>query len=250
MLGLALFVGLSLAFAPAQLVALLIGRGPVQMLAPTGSFWSGGGKLVLIDQKLGDLELGDLVWQFKPGALLRGHLAFAVLLQRSAAQASATQITATIELGPRSLVVSNLNGVIANALLARAASHYDVELQGDLKLTQLNLQTSRDRITAAQGELFWAGGHVNYVLNGQNYAANLGALHGRVGSFVEKRAPDRLVLDVDSVASHAKALRFTLSEAGWGSAAVTRQFMASAGFPWQGNAAPEEFVLEVQEKLF
>ena len=37
---------------------------------------------------------------------------------------------------------------------------------------------------------------------------------------------------------------------GWGSAAVTRQFMTSVGFPWQGNAAPTEFVLEVEEKLF
>ena len=134
---------------------------------------------------------------------------------------------------------------VSNALLARAASHYDVDLQGDVRLREVSLHATRRQIVAAGGELDWPGGHINYVLNSQPYAANVGPLHGRL-----RQRTGRLWLEVTTPATQLDALRFTLSADGWGSAAATRQFMASAGFPWPGNAAPGEFVLEVQEKLF
>lgn len=233
--GLGLFLALVLFMAPAELVAALVARGPLQLNAPAGSLWSGSGGLRADHQ-----ELGALRWQFVPRGLLRGHIALDVQLD-----GPSVHLAGRLEIGVLSWSVADMNGVVGNALLTRAASHYDVALQGDLTLRTFSISATRAGLDQANGTLAWPGGHVAYVLNGQSYAADTGPLRGRVSTW-----GNRLRLDVEAPPMNSRALRFTLGVDGWGSAAVTRQFMASVGFPWQGNAAPTEFVLEVEEKLF
>ena len=235
LLGLGLFLGLLLVMAPAQLVGMWLTHGPLQLHAPSGSLWSGRGQLVAAG-----VELGELRWTLRPHALLRGCIGLGVQLD-----GPDTRLMAEFELGVKSSSLTQLNGAVSKALLTRAANHYDVDLQADLMLQHVTIHATRALVTDASGDLSWTGGHVNYVLNGQSYAAEIGPLHGRLSA-----PAGRLRLDVFTQATHAQALRFTLSADGWGSAAVTRQFMGSVGFPWRGTAAANEFVLEVQEHLF
>lgn len=238
-LGALLFLLLAVMLAPAQILAMLLNGNNVRLASPAGSLWVGHGQLELVGAPIGELQ-----WRIHPLALLRGAIVMDITLTGPEAQ-----LRGNMELTMATLAVSGLDGVIGEALLAKTASHYDVDLQQPLRITNVAVEvtgraTAR-AVTSASGQLDWPGGHVDYLLNGQRHAANLGALRGVVSTRAK-----RAVLTVSDASTHKSALRFSLSAQGWGSAAVTKQFMASTGFLWQGAAPPDAFVLEVEEKLF
>ena len=74
--GLLLFLGFAVAFAPASLVGTALPeRSGVQLLTPSGTVWRGQAELLA-----GGQPAGALTWRFRPVTILQGTLGYDVTL--------------------------------------------------------------------------------------------------------------------------------------------------------------------------
>ncbi|MDI1300568.1 MAG: type II secretion system protein N [bacterium] len=163
-LGLFLLVLALLVRAPASLLQKALPASlPLTVSAWGGSVWNGQAAFSLAQ------DAGYLHWTLQPRRLLAGRLAADVQAQ------GAVDLSGTLELGRQAFRVEGLRGELPSALL-RSLLPPGWELPGNVRAEALTVARDGRRAgawTAASGQLLWAGGPMQYNMNGQPQGATL-----------------------------------------------------------------------------
>lgn len=135
-------------------------------------------------------------------------------------------------------------GEVAAATVNRVASGYGIALAGTFTISELRFRNDAGSVSA-NGQLRWSGGATTYALGGHTRAVDLPAMTATLAS-----QGDAAVLEVRSAAADLPLLDARLQADGWLRIRLTKRFLALAGNPWPGTAAPDDFVFAVAERCF
>ncbi|MEQ8857839.1 MAG: type II secretion system protein N [Pseudomonadales bacterium] len=234
--GLLLFLGFAVAFAPAALIrTVLPAEVGVDLLEPSGTLWNGVARLYL-----GGQDAGLVDWRFRPVAILQGRLGYAVELSGPGHTLSGNVAAG---LGAGRL---EIRGSVAAAVVNRWLSVYDIAITGAITLDGVELTVPYDFAStaagSASGDVTWEGGPVRYRLAGRDYAGALPPLAGHLGPALEA-----VVFPQDG---QTPLLKAAILPNGFAKVGITMLLTQLAGNPWPGSHQDHEVVLEVEEQLF
>lgn len=239
-LGVALFLALLVARAPAALVGLLVPAGNLSLEDARGTVWDGSAEVWLRQQPAGVLS-----WTWLPSALADAELGVALALHDEGMTARANVLA-----GSGHWRVAAASGRIEEQALLRLLQPFDLGVTGRLRFADVNLEHVADSWRAAAGNVHWDGGLLAYRMQGRRYEAALPPMQSplalRDGALFLAARPIRPV----GAAGTAPLLTLRLKPDGWFAAGASRAFIELAGQPWQGSTKPADIVLEVEEKLF
>lgn len=163
-LGFCLLVLALVVRAPASLLQKALPANlPLVASAWGGTIWDGQMAFSLSG------DAGFLRWKLQPKRLLAGRLAVDVQAQGGLALAG------SVELGRRAWAIQNLRGELPSTLL-QAVLPPGWSLPGNVQAEALSVaRNGRDKgaWTTAGGQLLWAGGPMQYNMNGQAQSATL-----------------------------------------------------------------------------
>lgn len=132
-----------LAFSPAAALSQVIERLSARQLElrePSGSAWSGSGRLYARSRAGGFMDLGAVRWRSSPAALLRGRLAADMTLGEAAKPIH-------VELGFGGIALKDLALEVPGKVLATVAPPLEVlGPEGSLKLQSDNLRIEGDSV--------------------------------------------------------------------------------------------------------
>lgn len=232
--GLLLFVGFAVAFAPASLVgkALPAGAG-VELLTPSGTIWRGRADLFV-----GGRPAGSLAWHFRPVTILQGTLGYDVVVG-----GPEHAFEGAVAAGPGTLSAT-FDGRAQAAFVNRWLAPYDIAISGPLTLDGVEIQVPyRDPAQGrTAGSAAWAGGAVRYRLGRRLHDGELPPLVAYLGEGLE--------VVVYPQGGQTPLITAELLPSGFARIGVTALFTRLAGNPWPGSHADHEVVLEVEEQLF
>ena len=232
--GLLLFLGFAVAFAPASLVGTALPeRSGVQLLTPSGTVWRGRAELLA-----GGQPAGALTWRFRPVTILQGTLGYDVTLD-----GPEHGLAGRVAAGPGALSL-RLDGQAEATFVNRWLGPYDIAISGPLSVAGLEA-TVPYRAPAegrTAGTVEWAGGMVRYRLGRRVHDGSLPPLVAYLGEGLEAV--------VYPQGGQTPLLTARLLPSGFARIGVTALFTRLAGNPWPGSHADHEVVLEVEEQLF
>ena len=236
LVGLLLFLGFAVAFAPATLVRNLVpADAGIELLDTSGTLWNGSGSLYL-----GGQGAGRISWSFRPVTLASASLGYHVRLE-----GPDHRFEGRVGVGFGSASVA-LGGNAAAAFANRWLAPYDIAISGDLGFDQVTAEVphrlSAQQPGAADGSVSWAGGAVRYRLSGQHHAGELPALVAHLGEGLEAV--------IYPAGGQTPLLRAAVLPDGFVRIGVTQMLTRLLGNPWPGSHADHEVVLEVEEQLF
>jgi general secretion pathway protein N len=136
----------------------------LRLAGASGTAWNGKARSVVYRNG----PLGELSWDFRPGYLFLGKLAYAFELKDTGQQASGTLLAGI----GGSYRVQNLDALLLAARLPELLQQQQVRVGGKVRASQLALDFDADRITAAEGSVEWLDGSLQSPLNLQ-----IGDLH-------------------------------------------------------------------------
>ena len=232
--GLLLFLGFAVAFAPASLVGTALPRGAgVELLTPSGTVWRGRADLFV-----GGQPAGALAWRFRPVTILQGTLGYDVQVG-----GPEHALDGTVAAGPATLSLK-LDGRAEAAFVNRWLAPYDMAISGPLTFEAIDVQVpyrspARGRTA---GSVQWAGGAIRYRLGRRVHDGSLPPLVAYLGEGLEAV--------VYPQGGQTPLLTAELLPSGFARIGVTALFTRLAGNPWPGSHADHEVVLEVEEQLF
>jgi hypothetical protein len=233
-IGLLLFLGFAVAFAPASLIrtALPAGSG-VELLTPSGTVWRGRAELFV-----GGQPAGALTWSFRPVTILQGSLGYDVQLG-----GAEHALQGTVAAGPGAVSLT-LAGQAQAAFVNRWLGPYDIAISGGLTIGDVELRVPYRSPAGgrAAGTVDWAGGPVRYRLGRRVHDGSLPPLVAYLGEGLEAVVYQR--------GGQTPLLTAELLPSGFARIGVTALFTRLAGNPWPGSHADHEVVLEVEEQLF
>lgn len=163
-LGFCLLVLALVVRAPASLLQKALPANlPVAVSAWGGSIWDGQAAFVVAG------DTGFLRWKLQPKRLLGGRLVADIQAQ------GALQLTGTVELGRQAWAIKNLQGELPSTLL-QAMLPAGWSLPGSVQAEALSVARNghdKGAWTTGDGQLLWAGGPMQYNMNGQAQSASL-----------------------------------------------------------------------------
>jgi len=229
-------------FAPARLLSNAVASATdnALLLQPKGSLWNGEARLLINKNAIGQLR-----WQFSPGALLRRQLAFRLQLF-----GDNFNLAGVAAVGYEAFAFTQVQGVIEAPALQRALAIYDIAPTGTLVLDELHLSNIRlednTALTAvtASGNAHWTGGAVNYRLAGRSNDIVLPPLTAVIAT--PNEWPEMLVTAQDNA---MPLITGRITPRGSIAIGITRGFTRLAGQPWPGSEPDHAVVLEVEEYL-
>ncbi len=239
-LGALLFVALVIVRAPAALIGLLLPAGAVALETPAGTLWRGSAVLALQHAPIGVLE-----WRWLPAALADGELGVALALEGDGISAKGR-----VFMGIGQSRLDGLQADLDEQAVQRLLHAYDIGANGRLHLEDLAAERTRNGYRSATGSVRWAGGSLAYRLQGRRYEAELPPMHASLVAEGQTLRLAAVPLRPVGGAGTAPLLRLALRPDGWFVAGASRAFIELAGQQWQGQSAPSDVVLEVEEKLF
>ncbi len=122
----------------------------------SGSVWSGAAKQVTYQRR----PLGALTWDFQPSRLLLGKLAFEIELKEGG-----QQLQGTLLLGSDSISLESVEALLLASQLPEWLGQRQIQIDGKLRVQQLDLSLSNGRMTAAEGRIEWLQGSLQSPLN-------------------------------------------------------------------------------------
>jgi hypothetical protein len=237
LLGIALFILFAIINAPASLIRTLTGDvRRLDLLAPTGSLWSGHA-----DMMLDGHEIGRFSWSFAPALLIRARIGSDYTLV-----GPDTDLTGTLSTGFNDQSVQtqgSLSGSLVNVFLA----DYDLYISGDFDLQTVIGRFEDQRLVGLDGQLHWSGGDVTYILAGIRSQATLPGLIAQLDSEIEPKSPGARVTETGSQNS---LLIVTFLPSGFVKIGVTKLLTKRLNRPWEGTDPDDGVVLEVEEALW
>lgn len=243
LLALVVLIGIVTYRLPASVVISRLPDGAIALLSPAGTVWTGSAKLLLNGQPQGTLS-----WQLRPAALLKLQLASDLSLT-----GPLLRLTGDVNVNTSQAVNATVNGTVAAALVNAVLKAYDIRINGDLAIEQLEVSAVLDaarlaeqRLDRLDGTVRWAGGPVSYTLQAGTEQVQLPALDARLALTAEQRPQ----AEVYAAGIAYPVLQAAVLEAGFVKVGMTRRFTALVGMPWPGREADHELVLEVEQQLF
>lgn len=163
-LGFFLLIVALLARAPASLLQKALPAGlPLTVTAWGGTVWDGQAGFAVAQ------DAGFLRWKLQPRRLFAGRLAADVRAE------GALELAGVLELGPAAWKIQNLRGELPSSLL-QVVLPPGWQLPGSVRAEALSVARNgraKGAWTAAGGRLLWAGGPMQYNVNGQPQGATL-----------------------------------------------------------------------------
>lgn len=226
----------AVAFAPATLIRTFLPEdGGITVQRLQGSLWNGSGDLAI-----GAMDAGRVQWRFRPAALLRARLGYALTLE-----GPEHRLDGQVGFGPSDCALV-VNGQMAHRFVNRWLAPYDIDISGDLTLTDIEAQVPYDLADAGAGRsagtVTWNGGPIGYTLARRKYSGQLPPLVAYLGQGLEA-----VVYPRDR---ETPLLQLQILPRGFVRVGVTRLLTELAGNPWPGSHADHDVVLEVEEQLF
>ncbi|MDA1074332.1 MAG: type II secretion system protein N [Proteobacteria bacterium] len=237
LLGLALFVVFALVKLPASTIRLVTDNvAAIHMTSLQGSVWNGRGNVIVQGH-----PIGSLAWSVTPARLLSARLGVTYRLTGMGAELEGDAI-----FGSASQRVT-LEGVVSSSLINLYLRPYDLHIDGDFRLSQVDVAVIDDRVDALDGSVHWSGGDVTYILAGTRSDTRLPALVARLESTVEEATPGARVYEIDG---QIPLLVIQFLRDGFVKIGVTKLLTKRLNRPWEGADPDDGVVLEVEEQLF
>jgi len=237
LIGMLLFVGFALAFAPAGLMRLAFNQlHGVTMTQAAGTIWHGQGRLLLEDRALGLFK-----WELRPSVLLRGALGVDFTLVH-AADPAGPPLAGWATVGFGRTYELELSGTIPAEVVSSLLAPYDMAITGDLNLNGASLSGNGGVPTSAAGQVTWAGGSVSYILSGRSLSSNLPPLVAYLG--------DGAQATVFAQNGQIPLIRAELLDNGFAKVGITKLLTKMLDNPWPGSDPDHAIVLEVEEQVF
>ena len=239
-LGILAFVLALVAMAPASLLLRVMPETDAFKLhKPSGILWHGNATILI-----SDYELTPVRWTIDPLQWFTGRFGF-----KYQTDATGLDLHGTAATGLKGSLLT-VNGQISPEWLNERLSAYDIELAGELKLTEVRLAFSPDEsapVHELEGVLNWEGGPVEFALAGIPYITTLAPMDadlqmesGRMTAYVRDSRPDRLVFF---------RLQFD-PDTGWAHVGVTGHLLNLLNWPFYNERDLSEIAIEVSEELF
>jgi hypothetical protein len=230
--GILLFLAFAVVFAPAGLLRPVLERtDQVALLQPSGTLWSGQGRLLAAGRPLGTIS-----WRFAPVTILQGSLGYHVRLA-----SSEIDVYGSVSASP-STASANADGRVEAAFVNQWLAAYDMALSGEFQLEDVTLGLADGLLQRTGGTVTWSGGPVRYVLSGRASAADLPPLVGYLGE-----GPEAVVF---AQGGQTPLLRIELAADGFVKVGVTKLLTRMLNAPWPGSDPDHAVVLEVEQQLF
>lgn len=233
LIGILAFVAFAIMLAPAGLVSRALREIPgAGLISTSGTLWHGRGELMV-----GGHDIGNLSWQIRPGAVIRGKLAYDLVLG-----SAEDQLSGHAELGLRRTFSVIASGIVSANLVNKFLAPYDMMISGDLRLGDAGMMVTDGVPDGASGTVTWNGGHVRYVLAGQAWASDLPPLVARLGA-----GPVATVFETDR---DTPLMKVELLENGFARVGISKRLTRLVDNPWPGSDPDDAFVLEVEQQVF
>lgn len=142
-------------------------------------------------------------------------------------------------------------GNLSSAALAPLLDRYDIFLSGDfvLKPSQLNVayntKSLHELTLPAPLEVIWSGGQISYILSDQYSQVELPSLRARVSQEKTKE----LTATVTPKLNDQELFNLALRTDGFVHIKLYRRFIDLLAYPWPGEQAPDDVVIEVERRL-
>jgi len=233
LLGILLFVGFAVAFAPAGLLRLAFDQiDGVTLTHPTGTIWHGHGQILLQESPLGTLE-----WDLKPSTVLRGTLSYDFALVDMG-----HKLTGSANVGIDGAFALQVSGKVSADLVNRFLAPYDMMISGELSLTDAGLTVSGGVAQSADGQIAWSGGPVRYILSGRSWTSDLPPLVAYLGEGAEATVFEQN--------GQTPLIKAELLDNGFAKIGITKLLTKMLDNPWPGSDPDHAVVLEVEEQVF
>ncbi len=236
--GVLLFLGFSVAFAPAGLLdRLLEAGGQADMTDTRGTVWQGQANLLV-----NGLPLGTVNWDFAATSLLQLQPGYDWRLE-----GDGKQLNGYSAAGFNSLQ-TQAQGNIDNSAVNPLLRPYDIFVSGQFVLqpTSVALQTDSSQITQLDGQIDWSGGLVRYTLSGILRESTLPPL----SAFLSMSAAGSPEAIVYVSGQQTPVMIATLGEDGFAKVSITKLFTKLVGNAWPGSDPDHAVVIEVEEQIF
>lgn len=231
-IGVLVFVGFTVAFAPAGIISRVIPNEAFTLLKPRGSLWTGQAELYVQGQ-----SLGMLGWHIEPLSLLLLSPEIDWHLEHRGLRVSAK----TTGLQTPAFVV---NGNIDMRLFAPLLARYDLIVPGTIALTDVSgrLDIRSRAVTELTGQARWSGGEIEYVLSGQRSESLLPILEATLSP------PASAV--VHAAGEPVALMEIALTPERFIKIGLTKMFTKLLNRSWPGRDPDHTVVLVVEEQFF
>lgn len=237
-IGLLLFLGFILTFAPAGILASAISANSrAEVLNPEGTLWSGQGQL-----NIDHVAIGVINWNFDFSSLGRGTPGYRWTFKHKDDLIN----------GFTGVGFSSVDAALQGRLDARSLNHwlrrYDIVLSGtiDVAPSSVTLATDSGFPVAMEGQISWDGGVVRYVLSGLLNQVTLPPMQAFI-NLSEQGVAEAVVYAQDQ---HNPLLKASLGQNGYVKVGITKLFTKMLNNPWPGSEPDHAVVIEVEEQIF
>lgn len=238
-IGVSAFLIFVVIFAPASAAWLLLHNEAekafpkLRVYSIEGTVWSGSGQL-----QYRGYPVSRLTWHLKPGALLDGAADLDLTLGGEGLQLEGNAV-----IGRDGAVLRQFAGYLDSDYINTASQDYGLRFSGRLDIDHLRLETDRQWLTAASGDMAWDGGRVVFQSGNRVEVLNLPPLQGSL--FMDDRNL-RLAVRHDD----APVLNVALQPDGWARVDLKARLFQLADLDWPAGPDPDDTVLQVEEQIF
>lgn len=237
--GFVTFVLFIVLFAPVRIIWQIFGdeySSPLFSLSRIeGTVWRGSANLT---GKF--LPPGKVAWQINPIDLMTGQL-----ITHLHIDGPFHQLAAAVSLGSNYLQISGFSGFIQADAINPLIDNYGFQVSGNLDLHDLGLHWKDNWIERLSGKLEWSGGTVKYTTY---RSAQYYELPPLTGDLALQSA--QATLDIEDKMHQLSVLAVQLDRNGWGKVVLKGRLFDLADQPWPITAAPDDVVMEVEEKIW
>lgn len=213
---------------------------PVVIEQVSGTLWQGRAQV----QAPAQLPLGTITvqWDLSAFALLSGQLQADVR-----AEANHARLTARLTMGLDERVrVDDAQGYLGAEVLQPMLAAGQASLSGYFELQQMNVEvdTSTLQVMHVQGQLFFSGGDVGFLIDGKPMNAELPMLLGQL----QQTSPTHSNLLMTTEEGLPVGDVFWQKN-GWGGVKMRRRFLDVLGQPWPAQAEADTIIFEASHKV-
>jgi hypothetical protein len=233
--GVLLVLLFCIVLAPASLLRYATANVPgLNLIATSGTVWSGSGGVVVQGEKVGEAS-----WSFQLPSILAMELRWRVEFSgRDAALAG------EIGVNPGTFRAN------ASGSLGEEALNYTLQPWGILITEAVSVETIsvvwEDReLTTVDGKLYWPGGAVSWIMDGQLTNAALPAMNGQVG-----QSSGRLTGLLTPEQGQIPVVQIVLAPDGTFTVKISKLLTRLLGRPWPGSEPDHAIVIEMVDKVF
>jgi len=237
--GIVTFLLFIILFAPAKVIWRLLDDKVSPSLFSLshieGTFWQGSADLT---GKF--LPPGEIEWQINPIHLITGKV-----MTHLSLHGSFHNLTTSVSMESKQLHINELSGSVQAEAVNPLIDNYGFQVSGNLDLQDLNLHLAENWIEHLSGNLEWSGGMVKYSTF---RSAQLYELPPLAGDLMMQSTV--VVLDIKDITNELAVLAVRLDRNGWGKVILKGRLFDLAAQPWPIQGAPDDVVLEVEEKIW